>query len=672
MSGLTLLAPIGLLGLLGIPLVLLFHMRNTTPRTLSAPTLRFWLEAQEVQSETVRFRRPPLTLLLLLHVALVAVLAVSLARPAASEALAGIGGRTTPTHTILLLDGSTSMAAGVDPLGPAGRTRFDLARSAALDELDGLREGDVATVLILGTRTTTLEATDGAGIQALRERLRALPLPGGRAELNAALRLCQDLLLPGMTDQIVLVSDGADNADPALVARIGAPVRLRAITGEVPPDNVAITDLVSRGSPDRPGQQQLYVRVVNFGEQAVTVPVTIEADGLPVTGRDVVLDPDGGAAELVEDVPAGTAQASVSIETADAFRADDTASLLLDQEGAAGLRILLVSDAATALQRALAVLPGAQVTTLTLAGLTAGGLPGPTDLVVFEGSTPSETFPPIPALVVDPLTGALRATGAIADPKPIRVRSQDPLLRGVDLAGVVFGQIPALALVPGDTEVVGADGGPLIYRGRTPGSAEPMVVMTFDLTQSNLPQRVAFPILIANAVGELAPSALPASSPLGDPLTYAPRAGASTVRVTAPSGEATDLLVPPVSAVNPEALRTVTFSDTGLPGEYAVAELDADGGELSVSRLIINAGHPEESDLRPSATLPDTLAAATASGDAGGSASRDDLWPLLVLIAIGLLAVEWLVSLWPPRRRRTLSGVSGVSSGASTSRGLAR
>jgi len=223
--------------------------------------------------------------------------------------------------------------------------------------------------------------------------------------------------------------------------------------------------------------------------------------------------------------------------------------------------------------------------------------------------------------------------------------------------------------VAGDTEVVGADGGPLIYRGRTPGSEEPMVVMTFDLTQSNLPQRVAFPILIANAVGELAPSTLPASVPLGDPLTYAPRAGAVTVRFTSPSGGATDLLVPPVSAVNPEALRTVTFADTGLPGEYALAELDGAGAELSVSRLIINAGHPRESDLRPSTTLPETLAGATATGDAGGSTSRDDLWPLLVLIAIGLLSVEWLVSLWPSRRRRA---ISGVSSSASTPRGLAR
>ena len=655
MSGLSLLAPLGLLALIGVPLVVLFHMRNTTPRVLSVPTLRFWREAQIEENETVRFRRPPLSLLLALHLALVALIALALARPISSSALGGLGGRTMPRHLILLLDGSTSMAAAVDPLGPAGRTRFDLARQEALDELDDLHEGDVATVLVLGTHTTTLEATDGAGLHALRERIRALPLPGGRADLNGALRLCQDLLLPGMTDTIVLVSDGADGADPNLVSRIGAPVELRAVGQDAPSGNVAITDLVARGSPDNPGQQQLYVRVVNFSDTPATVPITVTADGLQVAERTLQLDPNGGAEELVQDLPSGAAAASVTIDSSDALQADDTASVLLAQAGAAGLRIVLVSDSATTLQRALAVLPGAQVTSLTLTELTAGGLPGPTDLIVFEGSTPSESFPDLPALVVNPLQGAFRSTGTVADPKPVRLRSQDPILKGVDLAGVVFGQIPVHELDADAVEVVGAEGGPLIYRGWTPGTGQPMVVLTFDINQSNLAQRVAFPILIANIAQDLAPSALPASSPLGDPLTYRPRAGASSVRFTNPAGTTVDLpaLEAPAGAASGAALdRAVSFSETGIPGEYVVTELDANGGELTVSRLVINAGHPRESDLRPNAELPGTLAMATGAEDVGRSTSLQDLWPALVVLAIGLLTLEWVAALWPARRRR--------------------
>jgi hypothetical protein len=42
MNGMQLLAPLGLLALLGIPLVIFFHMRHTTPLERPVPTLRFW------------------------------------------------------------------------------------------------------------------------------------------------------------------------------------------------------------------------------------------------------------------------------------------------------------------------------------------------------------------------------------------------------------------------------------------------------------------------------------------------------------------------------------------------------------------------------------------------------------------------------------------------------
>ena len=50
---------------------------------------------------------------------------------------------------------------------------------------------------------------------------------------------------------------------------------------------------------------------------------------------------------------------------------------------------------------------------------------------------------------------------------------------------------------------------PLIYRTQAADSGEPMIVIAFDVETSNISQRVAFPILIANIANELAPSALP-------------------------------------------------------------------------------------------------------------------------------------------------------------------
>ena len=85
------------------------------------------------------------------------------------------------------------------------------------------------------------------------------------------------------------------------------------------------------------------------------------------------------------------------------------------------------------------------------------------------------------------------------------------------LAGVTFRETPVHELDATAVEIVGAEEGPLIYRARAPESGQPMIVIAFDVQQSNLPKRIAFPVLIANIVGELSPNPLPATVPLGDP-----------------------------------------------------------------------------------------------------------------------------------------------------------
>ena len=77
----SLLLPLGLAALVALPIVVLLHMRHTTPTVRPVPTLRFWLAAEPERTEQMRFRRPPLSLLLLLHLLIAGLLALALARP---------------------------------------------------------------------------------------------------------------------------------------------------------------------------------------------------------------------------------------------------------------------------------------------------------------------------------------------------------------------------------------------------------------------------------------------------------------------------------------------------------------------------------------------------------------------------------------------------------------
>lgn len=643
MSFVSLLNPLGLLALIGLPVIILLYMRTTTPTRRTLPSIRFWMALQSTPVETRRFRLPPFSLLLLLHLLVVAAIAFALARPSTSRVLAGFGTNTDPVHLVLVLDGSTSMQASADELGVAGRTRFDLAIDAAQDRIGSLGGGDALTVLLVGTHTTTFVASDEIGIGDVSDRLEGLRAPGGRADLNAALRLCRDLLLPGMDDRIVVISDGAIALDPALVAEIEAPVEVEVIAGEGSSANVAITEIVARGSSAEPGRQELTVRIANFADAPQSGSLRITADDVEVEVESVTIAPNTIIA-FRELLPAGASTATAELELADALPADNTASIVLAHSGASGIRILLVSDTGVDLLRALSSLPGAQVTALTTGQFLAAGVTEAVDLVVVDGAVPQDALPDLPVLVVNPTSGQPGDGGTMPLPEPSRIRAQDPILNGVDLAGVSFGQAPILTLDASDVEVVGAAEGPLIYRTRTPQD-RPAIVLAFDINASNLPVRVAFPILISNLVSDLVARTAPAQVALGESLTLEPRAGTALVRLTNPVGAETEIAVVPVDPAAPDAgNQAVTFGETGLAGRYRLTELDGAGLFVSETSLFINAGHPEESDLRPNPFLQNLLSDVVQSEEVSSIRQRSDLWPILIALAIGVLIVEWIVT----------------------------
>ncbi|MGI9254041.1 MAG: vWA domain-containing protein, partial [Thermomicrobiales bacterium] len=506
----SILWPLGLLALAAVPSFVLLYMRHTEPRVRRFPAIRFWRAAEPTPTPESRFRKPPITLPLILQVLAALALALALARPVANRALEvfGLDLQTDPRHLVLLLDGSSSMAADAG----GGISRWEAARADAAARLAALSEGDAATVLVLGSHLRSFGATDGPSLTALGEQIAALPQPGGRANLDGALTLAADLLTPGRQNEIVLLTDGALVADPAVAARVGAPVDLEIVPGGGA--NVAIVSIAARPSPGAPNVPSLYTRIVNYGPAPVSAPVTLWADGLEAGRQEVEIPANGGAVELGWALPAGTGMAEARLTHDDALQADNQATLPLALgEGSLALRMLLVSDSASPLERVLEAIPGATVRVEPGQWLSQDDTPGQYDLVVLEGVAPSaEALARLnaPLLIVSPQPGgALPVTGVLTAPTVSRIAAGDPLLTGVDLSGVTFGEAALLDETPGAREINGAEGGPLAVRERI--GDQNAIVLAFDLNGSNLTRRIAFPILIANAVRELAPAPPPAA-----------------------------------------------------------------------------------------------------------------------------------------------------------------
>jgi hypothetical protein len=639
-GGLTFLAPLGLVALVALGVILLIHMRRRTPPAIRLPSLRFWEPVDAARSDRRRLQGPPLTLLLVLQLLAALAIGLALAKPAV-DALPGLASqRTNPAHTIVILDGSTSMLAQAQE--GDSRTRWDMARNEAVALLGDWQAGDVVTVLLAGARVESFSASTRPQADRLRSQLMSTEAPGGTAGIEEALTLASHLVLANRENRILLLTDGAVQVDPAIAASIEAPIDLKVVgTYDESLPNVAVTSIGARSVPGQDGTYRLSFSLTSFAQDPVRLPYRVQADGVDVAASE--LDLAGGETRPVEvTLPSGVSAAEVVVEVRDPFQADNSARILLDRSAGTGLNILLISDNPTTLERALGALPDAQVDTFSSTTPGIAGLAASYDLAVFHGTSPDPAdIPAIPMLLVRPapMVDLFQTSGVLSGPVVDRFDAGSTILDGVDLAGVTFGDTPIYTLAAGEQELVrgtanGASG-PLIWTGDHDG--KPYVVLGFDLETSNITKRVAFPVLIARSVAAITTPTTPGALALGDPLVYQPATSATDVQVTNPAGNATTHSV--------QVGEPIVFPATNRSGLYLISETSESGQEISTSQFVVNAGSLSESNLRSNADLAAALqGGATQSGSDGDSSSLSDLWPPLVIIAMIVIALEWLVS----------------------------
>ena len=653
MSGLALLLPAGLIALISVPLVVLFHMRSPTPKAIPVPAIRFWRVAAPKPTDEPRFQRPPISASMLLHIAAALLLSLALARPVSSLALGVVSSSSQPRHLIVMLDGSTSMMATDD-----GQTRFDAARKQAINRLGSIHAGDAVTVLLLGQRVATFSASDTGSLQALKERISSIEPPGGITDLTSAMLLAHDLRIPGMENSIVLLSDGALEVDPTAVTDAGMPIDYVQVGNPID-GNLAVIDISTRANPANLSEQQIFGRLANFSDKAVTVPVQYWADGFMISGENVELGANSRK-DLSFTAPPDSTEAEIKVAATDAQPIDDRASIALGAGDTLSLNVLIFSDHPESLLRGFSSIPGAQVTVEITDAVAQGYGTGGFDLVVYDQVAPSKA-PLVPSLFIEPPGSTFfPSPEMLSDPTPITMVQTDPLLNGVDFIGVTFGATPKYQLPAEFTSVVSAaGGGPLLAYGTLPGSESPTVLLAGSLDDSNLWQRIAFPILMTNIAEKLSPSPAPVTLSLGEPLTISPRAGSTSVTITNPAGEATTIPVPDTEGL-PQGARQVAYGQTNEVGAYRLREVDAQDQTLVTGMVMVNAGNSTESNLRANPDLGSLLD--QASGVAESAAKNDlesDLWPLLALLALGLLMIDWMLSLRMPRISKQLAQRKG-------------
>ena len=309
-----------LLGLLGVALPVVIHLFNRRrDQVIDWGAMQF-LDLGRRAQRKIRLTE---LLLMLARMALLALVALALARPfwvratAASPSRggdrdAGVGGDAPPRDVVLVVDGSDSMdrrCGGTTPrprrrLGPAIR-RCNYAR------------GDSVAVLVAGTRVSPLidpPSFDKARIDAVLAAFAAAPAgPRGSSDLPAALGEAFGVLerTGNPARDVIVLTDGQRSAwrpDEAqrwtllrdLQRRIGVPPRVWAlalgagVASDAP--NGVVGPLVLTRALVTPGlPMTVTTTLTNAGPGPLSRTAELFADGRPVPG----------SAQAVGPIPAG-------------------------------------------------------------------------------------------------------------------------------------------------------------------------------------------------------------------------------------------------------------------------------------------------------------------------------------------------------------------------------
>jgi hypothetical protein len=438
-----LLSPLGLVALASVIPVVLLYLIRPDPTEVDLPTLRFLTEQTRQDSTNPLLEQLRRNLLLFLQIAVLVLLAVSLASPYVT-----VSEESTVEETVLVVDTSASMATEA-----GGETRFERALASARSAVSG-------TTSVVVTAPDADVALRGGTADEARRTLDGLAPTATEGNLRAA--LSQATAVAGENARIVVVGDFADDTDWQSAVETARArdllVELRQFAGGGS-DNVGIVDRRFSGT-------EVTVSVKNFGENEATRQLRLGQQTATVT-----LQPDDVATRTFT-VPAGASE--VRLTPTDSFPTDDTVPLSAPDDPTVDV-LVLTNDRNRYLTTALSVVDDVELTVRNPPTAVSEEY----DVVVYSNVDPDELLPgnvaagretvergggvaiqaqePFPSQYGDLL---LLEPGQLRTGSSTQTRAETELTRGIDF------QAPAEyvdgSLREGTLQVAVNDGDPLL------------------------------------------------------------------------------------------------------------------------------------------------------------------------------------------------------------------
>lgn len=364
---------------IAVPTLLALYLLKLRRRPARVSTIEFWPKADDDLQANVPLRMVKPSWLLFLHLLILALLLLAIARPMV-KAQTGATSRV-----VILMDRSASMGAldiATDsrPDAPM-RSRLELAKERARALVKDLRRGVAPRqigVVAFASEPVALSPLSGSSSAAI-DAIDSVTQTDEPADLRAALALIEALASPSASEEdapndpltVYIVGDGSysgempgpvagtrivfERAGPAIVTATAPPIAppVDAAPPSTPASepttpatappasnprlgNLGIVGFAARRDYQDPGMLRVFVEVLNATGAPATVPIALSLDGvvvdrkaLAVGALDENAKPGGRASIVFEHFThnGGILVARLGVE--DALPADDAASLIV-------------------------------------------------------------------------------------------------------------------------------------------------------------------------------------------------------------------------------------------------------------------------------------------------------------------------------------------------------
>ena len=673
---------------LAIPIIALYILRLRRRRE-PVSTLMFWEELFRERQTTSLFQRLKHLLSLLLQLLFLALLVFAIARPQFAFIT------KSARQLVLIIDQSASMNAIEDEVEVEGLTRLASAKESALRTVDGLRFMDEMTVISSHTRPVIhIPFTNHQ--KSLREAIDAIQPTDISTNLEPAYDLAHAIAQTKPNPEIIIFSD-FQSISEELLAKLNSKTEQDANTEKSDPeikrrlirmgeanDNVGITQFRVRKSLVNAFDYQTLLRVVNASETEKRFNVELYFDENLFDVRPYNLAPGESKSEIFSNFAFEGGKLKAVLDVQDALATDNTAYATLPKRDL--IPVLLVTVENPFLQKALAVDEQIKLTVLTPTEYETDVLPvevrspnpygqgkQPYQVVIFDRYSPPTLgdgnymfiYPPAASPETANPELKFHIGGALETPIITDWERTHPILQHVHLENVQIGAAYQVTPPPTAQVLARSFESPVLFIDVTPNRK--IVFAAINILESDLPLRIAFPVIIANTIqwfqqrseiqehhlrtGEVLKQRIESVDatlpPALEPETDSPPDPPKLAKITGPGDETWEI---------PIERDELLFDQTQRAGFYELKISEAvdatveDAPPPTTSEPVeensgtvwsVNLADETESHIGTDPAVEDMLEASVTSG--GTALLRYPPWVYLVFLAVGLSVVEWFL-----------------------------